>query len=260
MRIAQPSSRVGSCRQLLTCLLVVGTATTVSAAGSGPKASLLGSGASLDQQNTQARQHDFTYLQESRQVHQFVKAGLLVPVKENSHFILKDVSFPYARPEVKLFVTRLAAQYRSACGERLVITSLTRPITHQPSNASPRSVHPTGMALDLRRPTNSKCRNWLESTLLYLEERLVIEATRERGPPHYHVAVFPKEYASYVQAVSRNSYFSTISYTVKRRDTLWRIAKTHGTTPQNIQRANHLHSTVIRPGQVLHIPEKMSGN
>ena len=32
-----------------------------------------------------------------------------------------------ARPEVALFIRRLAAQYRAACGEQLVVTSLTRP-------------------------------------------------------------------------------------------------------------------------------------
>ena len=39
-----------------------------------------------------------------------------------------DVSFPFARPEVELFVQRLSGQYRRACGEQLVVTSLTRPI------------------------------------------------------------------------------------------------------------------------------------
>ena len=36
-------------------------------------------------------------------------------------FELHRVSFPYARPELDLFLRRLSAQYRAACGERLVV-------------------------------------------------------------------------------------------------------------------------------------------
>ena len=164
-------------------LLRVVCVTVVAHPGAAPAQSLRGSPASLEQQNRQARRHDFTYLRESAQVHRFVDAGLLVRVLNREDYVLKDVSFPFARPEVKLFVERLSGQYRSACGEPLVVTSLTRPKSHQPRNASPDSVHPTGMALDLRRPRNSACRRWLEDTLLYLEARMILDATMERGPP-----------------------------------------------------------------------------
>jgi hypothetical protein len=101
------------------------------------------------------------------------------------------VSFPYARPEVRTFLEQLGHAYRAACGEPLVVTSLVRPITRQPWNASPISVHPTGMAIDLRRSDRRGCRQYLESTLLALEAEGMIEAIRERWPAHYHVAVFP---------------------------------------------------------------------
>lgn len=246
-------------------LLVVETA-TVSLAESSGSASLRGSTASLDQQNKQAERHDFTYLQKSAQLRRFVDAGLLVPIRGGDAYRLKDVSFPYARPEVKLFIDRLGPQYRRACGEQLVVTSLTRPRANQPWNASPRSVHPTGMAFDVRRPANRACRDWLESTLLYLEERAVIEATRERGPPHYHIAVFPQDYAVYVNRITTRNDFrigqtpSNASYTVRRRDTLWRIARQHETTVDLIRRANQLRSAVIHPGQVLRIPVSLSAN
>src|SRR6185295_8964622 len=113
-------------------------------------------------------------------------------------YIVNDVSFPYARPAVKLFVQRLAAQYREATGQRLVITSLTRPINQQPENASALSVHPAGMAVDLRIPASAKHRRWLERTLLSLEDKAVLDVTRERHPAHYHVAVFPEQYENYV--------------------------------------------------------------
>ena len=163
--------------------------------------SLRGSSASLDRQVAQARSHDFTRLTGAAQLRRFVDAGLLVHVAGNRDYTLVDVSFPFARPEVRLFIERLSSQYRRACNERLVVTSLTRPLSHQPRNASDRSVHPTGMAVDLRVPAG-RCRGWLEAVLLSLEARGVLEATRERRPPHYHVAVYPKPYATYVSALT----------------------------------------------------------
>src|SRR4030095_16258018 len=135
--------------------------------------SLLGSRTSLLRQNEAAREHDFTYLRTSSDVREFASRGLLVRLRGNSDYQLASgyVSFPYARPEVKVFIERLANQYRDACGERLVVTSLTRPLTRQPPNASHLSVHPTGMAADLRRSSRSSCREWLESTLLALEDK-----------------------------------------------------------------------------------------
>ena len=121
-----------------------------------------------------------------------------LPGNADYELATEEVSFPYARPEVKTFVERLSEQYRAACGERLVVTSLTRPITRQPPNASVISVHPTGMAADLRRSDSPGCRQWLETVLLDLEGKGVIEATREQYPPHYHVAVFPNPYLQYL--------------------------------------------------------------
>jgi hypothetical protein len=162
--------------------------------------SLLGSHESLLRQNEEAREHDFTYLRTSSDVRDYAQQGLLVRLPGNADYELAgdEVSFPYARPEVKTFVERLSSQYRDSCGERLVVTSLTRPITRQPPNASAISVHPTGMAVDLRRSDSSGCRQWLETVLLDLEGKGVLEATREQYPPHYHVAVFPNPYLQYV--------------------------------------------------------------
>ena len=222
--------------------------------------SLRGSSASLERQNREARQHDFTYLERSVQLDRFVDAGLLVAIEGNDDYVLNDVSYRVARPEVKLFIERLAGQYRRACGQALVVTSLTRPLSQQPHNASPRSVHPTGMALDLRRPAG-RCRSWLESTLLSLEKKRVLEATLERNPPHFHVAIFPHEYVAYVSGLTGRTESAVLAaasepnrHTVGRRDTLWSIAQRYGTTPLAIRRTNQLASSVIRPGQVLQIP------
>jgi nucleoid-associated protein YgaU len=225
--------------------------------------SLRGSSQSLDRQNRIARQHDFTYLKTASNVQSFAAGGYLVRVRGTAAFQLDDeVSFPYARPEVVTFVERLGQQYQSACGEQLVVTSLTRPSTRQPSNASSRSVHPTGMAVDLRRSNHRACRSWLENTLLYLEGQGVVEATRERRPPHYHVAVFPEPYADYVQAiaqghvdeVARITDAGQVEYRVRQGDSLWAIAKQHGTTVASIQDANEIRGSRIYAGQLLQVP------
>lgn len=221
--------------------------------------SLQGSRSSLLRQNEMARQHDYTYLRTSDQVHEFARRGLLVRLSGSSSYRLAAVSFPYARPEVKTFIERLGSQYRAACGERLVVTSLTRPLTRQPRNASHLSVHPTGMAVDLRRSNRSSCRRWLEKTLLTMEQRGLVEATRERHPPHYHVTLFPKPYMRYlaskgVEGESVLASAETKSYRVGRGDSLWTIARRHGTSVASLKKANGISSSRLKPGQVLEIP------
>jgi hypothetical protein len=164
----------------------------------GTTAELRGSQASILRQWEIARRNDLTRLKTVPEIEQSIRAGQLVRVQPTSAVELAGVRFPYARPAVETFVHRLGAQYRRACGEKLVVTSLTRPVSLQPSNASRLSVHPAGMAVDLRRSSRTRCRRWLERTLVGLERAGLIEATRERHPPHYHVAVFPHRYRAYV--------------------------------------------------------------
>ncbi len=166
---------------------------------------LRGSKATMVKQNRVAQDHDYTFLRDESHVRKFVGLGLLVPLRGNADYELGSVSYAYARPELQVFVERLASQYRRACGERLVVTSLTRPLTEQPRNASDLSVHPTGMAVDLRISNRSSCRRWLERTLLSLEKAGVLDAIRERRPPHYHVALFTSQYAEYVERITKGS-------------------------------------------------------
>lgn len=237
----------------------------------------------MQRQNGIARNHDYSFLRTSGQVERFVGLGLLVKLAGNADYELARVSFPYARPGVKTFVERLASQYRAACGEKLVVTSLTRPEARQPRNASDLSVHPAGMAVDLRVSRRAECRKWLESTLLSLEKRNVIDATRERYPPHYHVAVFPDRYERYVAALTeRNSTRLAAAepqaspapapkgepaattavavanvapqrYEVRPGDTLWGIARQYGLTVDQLKAANRLASARIVAGQTLKI-------
>lgn len=233
----------------------------------------------MRKQNTVAQAQDYTFLQTSRDVRRFVESGLLVPVRSSGALKLSGVSFPYARPAVKTFAERLASQYRDACGNKLVVTSLTRPVSRQPWNASDLSVHPAGMAMDIRVSERRSCRTWLERTLVSLERKGVLDATRERHPAHYHVAVFPHAYLSYVgmrapKAPARKQvakaatpkYASIVpipaasssvaTYKVKQGESLWAIAKKHNVTVAALKRANDLRGSRIRPGQLLAIPRE----
>ena len=88
----------------------------------------------------------------------------------------------------------------------MVVTSATRPMSRKLVNSSSQTVHPAGIAVDLRRPSG-RCLTWLRRTLLAAERRGTIEATEERRPPHFHVAVLPVRYqkASTAIAVARPS-------------------------------------------------------
>jgi len=217
-------------------------------------ASLSGSKASLKKQQSAAEAHDYTHLRDYRQVKRFVDAGLLVRLHGNANYELHEVAYPYARPEVEMFINRLSAQYKAACGEKLVVTSLTRPVSKQPWNASSQSVHPTGMALDMRRSNRRSCRGWVERVLLSLEKEGVLEATREKRPPHYHVAVFPKEYRAYVNRLVDGDGKRT--WMVRSGDTLWAIARETGASVSDIRSLNGLRGNRIFEGQVLALPTR----
>lgn len=249
--------------------------------------SLRGSLASMNRQNLIATQHDYTFLRTGNDVRRFVDRGYLVRIERTGTLDMANVSYPYAREQVRTFLNRLSSQYYGACGEAMVVTSLTRPQSAQPRNASRRSVHPTGMAIDLRIPRTPTCRSWLETTLLSLERKGVLDATRETRPPHYHVALYPTQYDEYVARLERDG-LSTVpevyasldadasepgeptelvreavsaardatTYQVRRGDSLWTIARRHGTTVQDIKAANNLSNSRIYAGQVLAVPAR----
>ena len=153
------------------------------------------------------RQHEvaltshYGFMETPADVQQHIESGRLVHVAGGENYALSNVSFPYAVAEVLMFIERLSADYRAATGEQLVVTSLTRPLALQPANAHDLSVHPAGMAVDLRIPARASTRNWLQETLLELEGVGVLDVTRERNPPHYHVAVYPVEYRAHAASV-----------------------------------------------------------
>lgn len=235
--------------------------------------SLKGSPASIDRMYHQARAQELAFHETSSGVRRAYDAGTLVRLSASEHYQLKDVSQPYVLPATRTFVQRLAAQYHEQCGEKLVITSGTRPQSMRLANSTSKTVHPTGMAVDLRKPTRARCLSWLRSALSSLEGQGVLEATEERNPPHFHVAVFPEQYTRYVgnsggtvrlastttaaparRASSAESSSAGSTYKVRRGDSLWTIARRKNVTVDLIRSANSLRSSRIVAGQLLTIP------
>jgi hypothetical protein len=161
--------------------------------------SLRGSNAAMMRQHSVAVEAGYTFVRTAEQMEEMVTSGELVRLYGNEDYGFRQgVRSLVARPETEIFIERLARDYRAACGEKLIVTSLTRPMSRQPRNAHRLSVHPAGIAVDLRVSQNATCRSWLEDTLMTMEEEGLLDGIRERSPPHYHVALFPDAYMAHV--------------------------------------------------------------
>jgi hypothetical protein len=151
---------------------------------------LHGSKESVEKMYDFALAHHLPFYLTPTNVNDAIATGDLVPLSGDSTYELtRGVGFSYATREAKQFVLAFAPHYLAACGTPLTVTSAARPITRQPHNANPHSVHPTGIAVDLRRPSAGACLNWVRGALAELEDKGIIEATEERHPVHLHIAV-----------------------------------------------------------------------
>lgn len=250
--------------------VALAAALAVSAAR-GDAQTLHGSRSSVERMYGQARKQDLTFYRSGRGVRSAAAEGDLVRLRGNDDYRVADASYPYALPTTRTFVQRLAAQYRDVCGEKLVVTSATRPRSLRLRNSVAESVHPSGMAVDLRKPSRGRCLRWLRQTLLDVEGQGVIDATEEHHPPHFHVAVFPEQYRRYVAersgdtgerhaSASRRGSGQGSSprrtYTVREGDSLWTIARRHGVTVARIREANGMSSSRLSIGQKIVIPAR----
>lgn len=223
-----------------------------------PAQSLRGSRASIDRMYRTARAERLAFYETAAGVRRAVRSRRLVRLTSDSSVVLHRIAYPFVRPATRTFVARLAQQYLAECEAPLVVTSATRPATRQPANSTARSVHPTGMAVDLRKPQTPACLRWLRATLLDLEDAGLLEATEERSPAHFHVAVYPTRYSRYVASrvkAEPGAVGSRTVYTVREGDTLWDIAHEHHTTVDALTSANSLRGETIQPGEELAIPQ-----
>jgi LysM repeat protein len=249
--------------------------------------SLRGSQASVQKMYTRAVMNDLDFLRTSKSLYESVRDGELVMISITMDMTLDKVSYPFVLPRTRDVLNVFAAKYHEACGERLVVTSASRPRTEQPRNASPQSVHPTGMAIDFRKPAGN-CLSYMRGELLALEKMGILEATEEKHPVHFHVAVLQRgSFAPATAAIataaeptpaptqpavpvtpglttdSANgtvavpekpvSQAKATTYTVKKGDNLSIIAKRFGLTVTRLKSLNGMKGSALQPGKRLKV-------
>jgi hypothetical protein len=175
----------------LASIASVATSATPAAAQRGREPDALrGSKASVEKMYDFAQRNRFPFYLTPATLDVAIADGRLVPLTGDSTYELtRGVGFSYATREAKQFILAFAPQYLAACGTPLTVTSAARPMSRQPHNANPHSVHPTGIAVDIRRPPAGPCLDWVRTALADLEARGIVEATEEHHPVHLHVAV-----------------------------------------------------------------------
>ena len=218
------------------------------------------------------------------------KGRLVALAGDSTYELTRGVGFAYSTREAKQFVLAFAPQYLAACGVPLTLTSAARPMSNQPHNANPHSVHPTGIAVDIRRPSAGPCLTWVRGALATLEESGVVEATEEHHPVHLHVAVLvppgakvrlpnlvktvvarqqtmppvPVTQAAVataavpanakVAAGAKDAAQVPRSYTVRQGDTMWDIANRTGVSMAELKKANAHVAPALKPGTTLVLP------
>jgi hypothetical protein len=192
-------------RPLLSLVSVAGLAFAVAWPHAATAQSLRGSRRSVNRMHDRAVASRLRFYENARAVRTATARGHFVRLGGNANYrvaITGDAAV--VLPTTRDFVRQLAARYRAACGSPLVVTGALRPLARRLANSSPQSVHPTGMAVDLRKPSG-RCLAWLRRTLLAYERAGLIEATEERRPPHFHIAVFPRAPQRYASAARRTN-------------------------------------------------------
>jgi LysM repeat protein len=251
--------------------------------------SLRGSKASVEKMYDFAQRYRYPFYLTPTTLDDAIAKGKLVPLTGDENYELtRGVGFSYATTEAREFITQFAPQYLAACGVPLTVTSAARPLSRQPRNANPHSVHPTGIAVDIRRPYPGPCLTWVRGALAQLEERGYVEATEEHHPVHLHIAVLRAPGARFTLpdltngvrvarqpttpvttvstangdvslAAATNDWARTRIYTVRDGDTLWDVAQKTGVSVGALARANNRSPrSVLRPGTTLKLPDPAS--
>jgi LysM repeat protein len=253
-------------------------------AGRQPEA-LRGSRESVEKMYDFAQRYRYPFYLTPSTLDDAIAKGRLVPLTGDENYELtRGVGFSYATTEARDFVMQFAPQYLAACGVPLTVTSAARPMSRQPRNANPHSVHPTGIAVDIRRPYPGPCLTWVRTALAQLEARGFVEATEEHHPVHLHIAVLRAPGARFTLpdltngvrvarqpttpettvaaangdvslVAATNDWARTRVYLVRDGDTLWDVAQKTGVSVAALARANNRSpKSVLRPGTMLALP------
>lgn len=167
------------------------TARASKAARRSGSATLRGSKAAVDNAYLRAKRDGLAFARSRREIERGARAGEYVALaRSSSTYRLHGVTTPYVRPATRDFVASFGAAYARRCGEPMTVTSAMRPTSLHLANSVEKTVHPTGMAVDLRAPRSAGCRAWMRTSLLGLEAQGVVNATEEHRPAHFHVVVY----------------------------------------------------------------------
>jgi LysM repeat protein len=256
------------------------------ARGNARPESLRGSKASVEKMYDFAQRYRYPFYLTPTNIDTAIAHGRLVELTGDSTYELtRGVQENYATREAKQFVTMFAPQYLHACGSPLTVTSAARALSRQPRNANPHSVHPAGIAVDIRRPPPGPCLNWVRNALAQLEAQGIVEAIEELHPVHLHVAVLEAPGAKFVLpnlvqgmvAAARvpptPAVFATVvsvangevgppargvrTYVVRQGDTLYDIANKTGVSVQALAAENgNVVRGALKPGTTLKLPEQ----
>lgn len=256
-----------------------------------PPEALRGSKASVEKMYDFAQRYHYPFYLTPSTLDEAIAKGKLVPLTGDENYeMTRGVGFSYATTEARDFITQFAPQYLAACGVPLIVTSAARPMSRQPHNANPHSVHPTGIAVDIRRPYPGPCLTWVRTALAQLEQRGFVETTEEHHPVHLHIAVLRAPGARFTLpdltngvrvarqpstpgttaggaasgdaslAAATNDRARTRVYLVRDGDTLWDVAQKTGVSVAALARVNNRSPrSVLRPGTTLTLPDPASG-
>jgi hypothetical protein len=141
-----------------------------------------------EQQLQYARGNQLPLITTVAQYHERIASGQFV-LFEGPHLQVL-AKRPYALPSTVAFIAEMSVAYNAAGCGKLVVRDALRLTTERPLNGSMHSVHPAGMAVDIRMQyIKSECGDWLRSYVRLKEAAGKVDGTHELKPEHLHVVV-----------------------------------------------------------------------
>lgn len=153
------------------------------------RVSLVGGEVSSSQQQLgYAQKQQLPFMATEAEYQTRISSGYFIRLE--SPFMEVHARRPYALPSTVVFVAELAREYYDeGCG-LLVVKDALRLTSERPSNGSLYSVHPAGMAVDIRtKYIPTECADWLRTYISQKEAEGKVDGTQEWKPEHLHVVV-----------------------------------------------------------------------
>lgn len=153
------------------------------------RVSLVGGEVSSSQQQLgYAQEQQLPFMGTEAEYQTRISSGYFVRLE--SPFMEVHARRPYALPSTVVFVAELAREYYAAGCGLLVVKDALRLTSERPSNGSLYSVHPAGMAVDIRtKYIPTECADWLRAYTSQKEAEGKVDGTQEWKPEHLHVVV-----------------------------------------------------------------------